>query len=203
MSLFQFFRDIRSFKKATLIAIILFIIGILLGTINSEVIDNMIQPSIAQLQSISSGLSTSGNPEWSFFKFIFINNVTKSLAVMALGCFAGLVPAFFLVMNGMMMGYIVAIAAASGQDWVHMIVRGILPHGIIELPVIIIAAAYGLQFGYLVLRGIGEMGGASRENRTVNWREYFQKAIRGAVWIVLLLGLAAIIESTLTFHLVK
>lgn len=203
MSLFQFFKDIGSFKKAMLIAVALFIVGIILGTVNTQFIDQLIQPSIAQLQSISTDLSSSNNPEWSFFKFIFINNVTKSLAVLALGGFFGLVPAFFLVMNGMMLGYILSVAAASGQAWGIILLRGILPHGIIELPVIIIAAAYGLQFGYFVLRSLGEMGGAGRGQKTVNWRNFFQKVMRAVVWITLLLCIAAVIESTLTFYLVK
>lgn len=186
-----------------LIAVSLFIMGIILGTVNTEFINQIIQPSIAQLQSISTDLSSSSNPEWSFFKFIFINNVTKSLAVMALGGFFCLVPAFFLVMNGMMLGYILAIAAASGQAWGLILLRGILPHGIIELPVIIIAAAYGLQFGYLVLRALGQLGGAGRDQASVDWRGFFYKVLRTTVWITLLLCVAAVIESTLTFYLVK
>ena len=36
-----------------------------------------------------------------------------------------------------------------------VIVKGLLPHGVIELAAIVIACAYGLRFGKMILQGIG------------------------------------------------
>lgn len=203
LSLRRFFKDLISFKKMIFLSLALFTAGIVLGAAGSETIARLVAPQLEGLREYSRELSQSSVPELSFFKFIFINNAVKSVAIIIFGAFLGVLPVFFLLMNGMVLGLVVALAAEQGQSLFDLIVLGLLPHGIIEIPAILIASAYGLQFGYLALKGIGELGARDREDRTVEWKTFFGAAGRGAFWIVIFLLIAAVIESTVTYHLVR
>lgn len=198
-----FLRDLSLYKKMMTLSFVLFAVGIVLGAAGSESILRLVAPQLEAMQQYSRELSGSEIPELSFFKFIFMNNAVKSVAIIAFGAFLGLVPVIFLVMNGMVLGLVVSLSAAEGANVFELIVLGLLPHGIIEIPVILIAAAYGLQFGYLVLKSIGELGAREREERTVVWGDFLRSAVRGAFWIIVLLLIAAVIESTVTYHLVR
>lgn len=145
------------------------------------------------------------NPTLFMMIVIFLNNAIKSILIMYLGAFYGIIPFFFLITNGMIIGYLLEITAKNPDAlpvW-EVIVKGLLPHGIIEIPAIIFACAYGLKFGALVFRASGslvlargKLGGIGREI------EHF--AIRTVPMIVILtvaLLIAAVIESTFTVWL--
>ncbi|MFD2881019.1 stage II sporulation protein M [Paenibacillus rhizoplanae] len=90
-----------------------------------------------------------------FFRIhFFLNNSIKSVVIIYLGALFGLLPAFFLLINGAVIGYLIHLSAIQGQDLFTLIVKGLLPHGIIEIPAIIIACAFGLKFGSKVLSAL-------------------------------------------------
>lgn len=198
-----FVKDLYHYRKMMITSLVLFVIGISLGAGGTDTIGQWVNPAIQQMQEHSRGLAASPVPELDFFKFIFFNNAIKSVAVMALGALLGVYPALFLVMNGLVIGYLVSELGNQGENVLHLIVYGLLPHGIIEIPAILIAAGFGMQFGYVALKGIGEMAAREEGERTVIWREFFVSAIRGAFWIVILLLLAAGIESVITYNLMN
>lgn len=200
-SIRHFGRDILKYRTAMMIALIIFAAGAFVGASNVKSIAGLIMPEIERLGEHSRNLAASDNPELSFFLFIFANNAIKSVAIMLLGALLGVIPFFFLLMNGLILGFVVAYAGSGGTNVLEMIVRGLLPHGIIEIPAILLAAGFGMQFGYLALKSLGELGARDASDRTVKWREFFVSLGRGAVWIVILLLVAAIVESTLTFYL--
>ncbi|GIP61162.1 stage II sporulation protein M [Paenibacillus woosongensis] len=203
MSFRRFIQDLAHYRKMLLVSLTLFVAGIVLGNVYSDYLGAMLKPQIHAIREVSGTLSQSSSPELSFFIFIFLNNAIKSLLVIGLGAFFGFMPVVFLVMNGMVLGYLVRETSAQGADMFELIVKGLLPHGIIEIPAILIAAAYGLQFGYLVLKSLGELGARERHERSVKWGAYFRAAGTAAFWITVALLIAAIIESTITFHLVQ
>ncbi|MEF2969013.1 stage II sporulation protein M [Paenibacillus sp. M1] len=203
LSFRKFLRDLSLYRKSIFLSIALFVIGIVLGAVGSESIVGLVSSEIESLQEYSRELSKAAVPELSFFKFIFINNAVKSVAIILFGALLGVLPAIFLLMNGIVLGLVVSIAAGQGENLFELIVLGLLPHGIIEIPAILVASGYGFQFGYLVLKGIGELGARERGERTVDWKEFFASAVRGAFWIVVFLLIAAVIESTITYHLVR
>lgn len=198
-----FIRDLLKYKRSLIVAIAFFAVGILMGAIESDRIANLVMDDIEVLRSYSEQLSQTATPELSFFKFIFLNNSVKSLGVIFLGALFGVFPAVFLLMNGLVLGFLVTLQAQKGADMFDLIVKGLLPHGIIEIPAIIIAAAFGIQFGYFVLKGIGELGARDRGERTIVWSDFLISLVRAAFWTVILLLVAAVIESTLTFYLVR
>ncbi|MEK3733357.1 MULTISPECIES: stage II sporulation protein M [Paenibacillus] len=197
-----FLRDVSSIRKAVILSTVLFTLGIIAGW-TSEGFEDLLISQLQGLSEISQQLQVSETPELSFFVFIFLNNSIKSVIVMFSGLLFGLLPIVFLVINGMVIGFLLKIVQASGESLFNLVVKGLLPHGIIEIPVIIIACAYGLALGGLVLRSIFK--GASQAGRGIGqeWRSFWRKLGTASLWVVVLLFVAAIIESTITYWLMS
>ena len=199
----RFVTDLMLYRKAMLVSLLIFAAGVALGAANADTLTRLILSDLEKLGEYSRQLSQTKTPELHFFTFIFLNNALKSVAIMVLGGLLGIMPGVFLLMNGVALGYVVAAAGSRGEHVLDLIIRGLLPHGIIEIPAILIASGFGLQFGYLVIKSLGELGARDPGERTVDWRGFFKTFFRGACWVVLLLVVAAVIESTLTFYLVR
>ncbi|WP_223070532.1 stage II sporulation protein M [Paenibacillus caui] len=192
------------YKWSMVVSVVLFAVGVMLGTINAEALQHLIAGEVDKLRQVSENLSSSDHPELSFFVFIFLNNAIKSVLVIWSGVMFGILPILFLLLNGMALGFVVETNAQSGGDIGELIVKGLLPHGIIEIPALLIACAYGLQFGVLVWRSIVRMGDRrKKQSLEVEWKTFVRAAVGATFWVVILLGVAAIIESTLTFYLVQ
>lgn len=77
---------------------------------------------------------------------IFANNSVKSLLSILLGVFFGVVPILFVSFNGLIIGL---GAFVEGQKiGIVKYVLCLLPHGIIEIPMILLSAAVGIRVGY-------------------------------------------------------
>lgn len=203
LSFRRFIKGLVENKGYMLTAAALFIAAIALGTINADGLQRLLMSQLEGLQGVVQNLEGSDNVELSFFTFIFLNNAIKSLFVMLLGAFFGLIPLVFLLINGMVLGFVVTLANERGQDIVEVIFLGLLPHGIIELPAIVIACAYGLKFGGLVIGSLFSLGADKRGRLAARWEHGMKQMLGAAFWIVIMLFVAAIIESTLTYHLLQ
>lgn len=127
-------------------------------------------------------------PPWLLLIFIFLNNVIKSFLVILLGFFFGLVPIYFIYINGVGIGEVIAIAQTQTK-W-DVILAALLPHGIFEIPAIIIASSAGLHLGH-------------RFYRYLRYREDFRAPFFRAMsifthFVLPLLIIAAIIETFIT-----
>lgn len=197
-----FIKDLRSIRFSLILSTVLFVIGIVVGWVGSGPIQDILVKEIQGLGDISQNLRQSENPELSFFTFIFLNNSIKSVLVLFSGILFGILPVVFLAINGMVIGFLLNLVESNGGDLGELIFKGLLPHGIIEIPVILIACAYGLALGGLVIRSMtsGERRGSGM---SAQWKEFWRKSLTASVWIVLLLLVAAGIESTITFWLMS
>jgi stage II sporulation protein M len=120
---------------------------------------------------------------------IFANNAVKCLLVIILGIAFGIVPAFFMLANGLVLGIVIGVTMAR-TSLLYVLV-GVVPHGLIELPMVFISAAIGLKLGVAALRALfGKKDGLK------------DKIVEGlliyAVWIFPLLFLAAFVETFVT-----
>lgn len=126
--------------------------------------------------------------------FVIINNVVKALLVIISGVLLGVPALLFIAVNGMTIGSLAgAIGAKAGYT---VVVAGLLPHGIIELPALVLATALGFSLGkealFWMLR------------RESNLKAQFRSAFSVYVKVVLpALVVAAIIEVTVTPWLVS
>jgi len=100
---------------------------------------------------------------------------------------------FAMLVNGLMIGVVFALASThAGSSLLDMIVFGLMPHGIFELPAIFIAAAFGIKLGRVLL---WPLAGKTRwESYKGVWREVWQVS-----WLLLLLlVVAAGVEGMIT-----
>jgi stage II sporulation protein M len=106
-----------------------------------------------------------------------------------------------LIANGMILGYVLSLQ--TNESTISIVLKGILPHGIIEIPVILLACAYGLKIGMLVWKmGVQLLVPDEKRSARIELLRIFQLTKPLSMGIVILLLIAAIIESTLTYWLV-
>jgi len=181
---------------------LVFVLSMVLGAGYSEQFQAFIESQLKGIQQIVESISTTENPQWSMFWFIFFNNIIKSLLIIGMGALFGVLPLFFLIANGLLLGYVAAVSAQKESIW--FVIKALVPHGIIEIPAIIFAAAFGLRFGVLILKSLGSMFNSSRSTQTKDQLRSFVKALVPVFAIIVVsLTVAAVIESTVTYWLVK
>lgn len=198
----RFARDVRGMKHYIIAATAVFLAGCVLGAMDRG-LDAMLYSNVESLGALVDSLEASDNPRLYMFLFIFFNNAIKSIFFVFLGAAFAVVPLFVLVFNGMVLGFLLLHPNQTASFW-ELLIKGILPHGIIELPAVILACAYGIRFGGLMAKGLLSLPSAER-------REKWSKSMMHFLWmtlplmIVLTVSLfaAAVIESTVTFQLMR
>ncbi len=116
---------------------------------------------VARANALSSGLADDGprDPDTekvtdlganaAFSSQIFTNNARVALVAYAGGLTAGVLTLVSLTFNGLLLGLVVGYATALGAG--DSVVRLIVPHGVLELSLIIVAGAAGLRTGWALL----------------------------------------------------
>ncbi|MCS7463613.1 stage II sporulation protein M [Paenibacillus doosanensis] len=195
-------RQFQLMKHYFIASALVFIVGMVLGTWYSSQFQAFIEMQLKGLEQLTQSISDKANPQWSMFWLIFWNNAWKSIVIIGMGAFFGVLPLFFLLSNGLLLGYVMAVSAEKQS--VLYVIKAILPHGIIEIPAVVFACAFGLRLGVLVLKSFSAL---LSQERSQKYRDEFRGFIKalGPVIIIIVVSLtaAAIIESTLTYWLVK
>jgi stage II sporulation protein M len=112
-----------------------------------------------------------------------------SLVSLVLGLALGILPIIFIAFNGYLVGVISNLVAQ--QRGVLFISLALLPHGIIELPMVFLSAGIGLRLGHQVFSAL--LG-----RPTEIKKEFKEGLIFYFRWIVPLLFVAAIVETFIT-----
>ncbi len=127
---------------------------------------------------------------------IYFRNSFACLLSIGLGFFFGIAPVGIIAFNGFIVG-VVVFKAMEITSFQH-IVLGIIPHGIIELPMVFLSAAIGLKIGHEVTRSL-----LTKEGGWVNIKNEFFDGLQAFVYVVLpLLFLAAMIEAYVTSQMI-
>jgi len=180
---------------------IIFLAGIVIGGTNPA-FRVFLDSQLAGLDQIVQGVKNSANPTLTMMMVIFFNNAIKAVLVMYFGALLGILPIVFLTINGMVLGYIMQLNAAQfgAGATLELMIKGILPHGWIEIPAIIIACAYGIRFGVIMLRLLGSgLFARQRAALEVKSLEYFLiRSVPVTIILVVSLLIAAVVESTIT-----
>ncbi len=120
---------------------------------------------------------------------IFLNNALKSLIAIITGVALGFIPLIFVAGNGMLIGMLVNIILKEKGS--IFVITALLPHGVIEIPMVLISASIGLRLGHGMYLSIkGENNNIKSELK--QGLEFYMK------WVAPLLLLAAIIETFVT-----
>lgn len=188
------------------IAAFLFIAFIFVGMTNDQ-LSTFLTTQIESLSNIAQRLDNSSNPTLMYILFIFFNNAIKCAMVIFFGAFFGLYPLFFITLNGLMIGFVLKLAQDGLLQYslFDTIVKGLLPHGILELPALVIAAAYGLRLGKLLFSTIAALVTDHQKLETIGlkYKETLKSCGVMTVYLTITLAIAAIIESTLTVWLLS
>ena len=176
---------LKSFKRAFLFASLLFFISFVIGYAVSPLADfSQIEGNLDDVVSMISKLSP-----LEIAIFIFLNNSIKSVLVIILSPLLGIFPIFFLVFNGFLVGLVIYDALTVTS--LLVVSSAIIPHGIIELPIIILAGSIGLKIGNESLKRIHRADSYLVDYFKFGLRISISKIIPGLL-------IAAILESFLT-----
>ncbi len=128
-------------------------------------------------------------PPFMIMVIIFLKNSMACAMSVLLGLGIGLLPLLVVVTNGFMLGVVAYnVIQKAGLPY---LLAGILPHGIIELPVVLISIGLGFRLGYLVALSIfGEKADIAKEAKMAMHLLVYR--------IMPLLLLAAFIETFIT-----
>lgn len=209
-------RILQEGKNHILFAALIFILGSWMGYVLSPLFETMIMKMLEQLVDIKDMLE--GKSAFYMAMFIFQNNTQAALIMLGLGSILFFIPLFSLFANGLALGYVLKMTAASGLSPLAMFIYGILPHGILELPAIIVAGGMGMFLGLRLLNWLfgkemflAHMFGNTRGNLAQFWQERslpvlisrLKGTVKLVIFIVLTLFVAAMIEGFITPVLIE
>jgi uncharacterized membrane protein SpoIIM required for sporulation len=126
-----------------------FIAGWLAVDLRPDLRASLVPPSL--FDQMARGQIGSGVQDAPFAAaFIIQNNIRVALICFAGGMLLGIPTAFVLLTNGWMLGTVAAAVRLSGYDFQFWSL--IVPHGVLELSVIVISGGTGLMLGDAILR---------------------------------------------------
>jgi len=191
-------RDVRPYF---IFSLILFFAAMVVGATPGGATE-LIRDQVRAMAELAQQTEAADNPRLALFWLIFRKNLLACVMTMYLGIGAAIFPLVTMVLNGMVIGFLFSSMAEQGEQVWLLALKGIVPHGIVELPALFLAAGFGMMLGVGVLRGIvGSLFG-----KTDPWG-LFVRSLRGSVPALLallaLLLLAAVLESTVTYSLMS
>ena len=178
----------RMLKKCTVLVTAIFLVSVVSGYLYA---DSNPYESAMVMQELSGELGWITDLDPVLISFvIFLNNAFKSFLAIVLGVLV-IVPIMFIVLNGYILGIVMCESARiEGPLYVA---AAILPHGIIELPMVLLSAALGTRIGMMVLLRISGKMTTEEILSALKWSISFYFR-----WILPLLFVAAVIETFIT-----
>lgn len=173
---------IRSLILATGVFFVSLVVGALVG-------QNTIEELMRQFGAVLEPLASTGNLSILLFLIVFINNAVKALGLVLLGILLGLPPLLFIGLNGFILGGLGSVLE-SAKGWTY-VMASFVPHGVIEIPVILLAAALGLTVGMESLKWLLRRESRVRSQLSGCLKVYLR-------WVLPALAVAAIIEAVVT-----
>jgi len=123
-------------------------------------------------------------------ELLAINNAIVIILLVLSSVTLGLVTVAILVYNGIIVGYVATLVARDVG--IEVVVLGLAPHGLIEIPAFLLASAVALRFSHQV---IGTVLG--RRETVMTGRE-LRDAVAMVVFALVLIPIAAYIEAEIT-----
>ncbi len=178
---------IYSLRKYLITVAAIFILSLMTGLLvsikNPEFSENyleMFKQSFGWIKTL---------PPLAVMLLIFLNNAFKSLLALVLGLGLGIIPFLFVAGNGIIIGMLGD--TISRQHGTVFVVASLLPHGIIEIPMILISAGIGLRLGYAIY--------LSLKGLKIDIKTELRQGFRFYMRVILpLLFIAAVIETFVT-----
>lgn len=183
---------LKNTKNEFIFMSILFIFSLIIGYIIAIIYPQIASISledIAKLAEMVKGLSLI-----QIFLIIFINNTIKSLFILVSGFIFGIIPLLFIAYNGYFLG-IVCHKIILEKGFLYLF-AGLLPHGIIEIPMVLLSGAIGLRLGIQMFATIKGQNISLKNELSEGLKLFFY-------YIAPLLFFAAIIETFVTSAIIS
>lgn len=194
----------RDYREELTLVLALFLISLFAGIMQSVTPPEFVGQVLDQLIAIIDEIGVSNSVD--IFAFILINNLIAVFSVIIGGIIFGISPVLSSAVNGYIIGIVVGQMINSGDGW--LVLPGILPHGILELPALFIAIALGLRLGRKFFACLKTMPGKSRGfadwyRKTINALRPLELEVLASLkyaWYVIvpLIAISALIEATAT-----
>jgi stage II sporulation protein M len=169
-----------------ILATSIFFVSLVLGTLIGQ---NTVEGLMRQFGVVIEPLTSIGKLSIVLVLIIFINNAIKALGLVFLGILMGLPPLLFIGLNGFILGGL-GSALESVKGWGY-VMASFLPHGVIEIPVILLATALGLTVGMESLKWLVRRESRIKLQLSDSLKVYLK-------WILPGLAVAAVIEVFVT-----
>jgi len=175
----------------TMIILLLFFFGIILGYIAPLVMPSMAREMYESVRESIRRVLPDGEmkPSISLVMLIFLNNLRVAILSIILGPTI-VIPSLIIMINGFVLGLVASLAIGTGADIITVILA-ILPHGIFELPALIYSAVVGTELGIWIIEKFFFKKGRSVEEVLIG-------LLFSITIIVVLLLIAAFIETFVT-----
>jgi stage II sporulation protein M len=173
---------IRNLILATSIFFASLVVGALIG-------QDTVEGLLREFGAVLAPLASTGNPSILLLLIIFINNAIKAVGLIFLGILLGLPSLLFVAVNGFILGGL-GSALESVKGWEY-VVASFVPHGVIEIPVILLATALGLTVGMESLKWLVRKESTVKLQLSNGLKVYVR-------WILPGLAVAAIVEAFVT-----
>jgi len=187
----------RGKGKLVLASVTLFLVGLLTGyyifSSNPEFVLLNIDKLLGNILRIGEAMEK--RSKLYVTGLIFQNSIKALLVIMFGGIAFGLISVFSIFFNGLIMGIVMALTFYQGKSMIFFL-AGILPHGLLELPVVLGAGAFGLKTGLDLLfpRGKG---------RLELLKDNLNKNILSLGIFVPLLFISAAVEAVITPYIIN
>lgn len=178
---------LQSISLFLLVIVVVFIASTAIGAIYSSMNPEIAQQSMEEFRSMLEFIKDL--PPLAIMIFIFLNNAIKTLIAMLLGVGFGIIPLAFIAYNGYIIGIFGYITYVE-KGLLYLIIA-LLPHGIIELPMVFISAAIGVKLGTEIINSVTGRKANIKEELLQGIKFYFY-------WIAPLLFVSAAIETFIT-----
>ncbi|MBI4294721.1 MAG: stage II sporulation protein M [Chloroflexi bacterium] len=170
--------------RTFLLAFVIFTAALALGTqVSPTASANLLRQLAEAVEPIAAV-----HPLW-LLVIILLNNSLKALAVILFGVLLALPPLFFLVLNGLTIGMVVSVLKTSAGYGV--VIAGLAPHGVIEVPLIVLASGIGIKVGLESLAWLKGARSKVKSQLASGLKTYVK-------WVLPGLTLAATIEVFIT-----
>ncbi len=124
--------------------------------------------------------------------FLLAKNSLTAAISFVLGPLFCIVPAGILLFNGYLVGLLGA--AIASEYSLTFALSTLVPHGVFEFPALVLASAAGLRLGVAALRKVN----SKLQHTEYSLSAEFGKGLRVFVLVVILLAIAAVIETYVT-----
>ena len=170
---------------------LIFLIGIILGVLMASSLESIMQEQLEFIQEIGEKITSHDNILYGPW-YIFWNNLKAAIMLAITGIFFAIIPIAGLMMNGLLVGMILAISGQGLLTTILLVLAGILPHGIFEIPAILIAGGLGLKLGQVLWKPLPNM------SRLDSIKAVYLEIYQVMTLIIVLLIVAALVEGLIT-----